>query len=205
MKTVRQDAWTPEDDGVLVEVILRHIRTSSTQLAAFEEAGQTLGRTRAACGFRWNAVLRKEYAAQLEIAKAERRANRETVVQSEGVQERQVAPVELGTIGEREVESDSVDLTWCRVIKFLKARRDDDEKLRKRVKQVDTLQRENRALQEENLRLHSELSVIRGDYLALVKIMERARKEVMPSSEPIPERPTQLFKMDENGNLERME
>ncbi|KEO82509.1 hypothetical protein [Tumebacillus flagellatus] len=203
MKTVRQDAWTPEDDSVLVEIILRHIRTSSTQLAAFEEGSQKLGRTRAACGFRWNAVLRKEYAAQLEIAKAERRANREVTVEagSIGEQSTPTAPT-ARAVSE---EPDAVDFTWCRALKFLKARRDEDCSLRKQARLAETLQQEVRALQEENLRLQSELSVIRGDYLALVKIMERARRQVVPSAAPPEERPTHLFKMEENGNLERME
>jgi prespore-specific regulator len=202
MKTVRQDAWTPEDDGVLVEVILRHIRTSSTQLAAFEEASVKLGRTRAACGFRWNAVLRKEYGTQLEIAKAERRANRD-------VQPRPDLSAEIGMLADTPAanltEQDATDLTWCRVLKFLKSRREEDEALRKQAKHVERLKRENRTLQEENLRLESELSVIRGDYLALVQIMERARKQVLQPGPPPEERPTQTFKMDENGNLERLE
>ncbi|PWK06960.1 RsfA family transcriptional regulator [Tumebacillus permanentifrigoris] len=195
MKTVRQDAWTLEDDHVLVEVILRHIRTSSTQLAAFEEAGTKLGRTRAACGFRWNAVLRKDYIAQLEIAKAERRAKREEQPQRE-------FSVEFGALGD--TQEDPTDLTWGRVLTFLKSRRDEEATLRKQAKHVERLQRENRNLQAENLRLESELSVIRGDYLALVQIMERARKQMLQPEPSREERPTQTFKMDENGNLERL-
>ncbi|MEW9034130.1 MAG: RsfA family transcriptional regulator, partial [Planifilum fimeticola] len=34
MAVKRQDAWTPDDDLVLAEVTLRHIREGSTQLAA---------------------------------------------------------------------------------------------------------------------------------------------------------------------------
>ena len=36
---VRQDAWSHEDDLLLAETVLRHIREGSTQLLAFDEVG----------------------------------------------------------------------------------------------------------------------------------------------------------------------
>lgn len=36
MTAIRQDAWSVEDDLILAEVTLRHIREGGTQLAAFE-------------------------------------------------------------------------------------------------------------------------------------------------------------------------
>lgn len=72
--SVRSDAWTPEDDERLAQLVLRHIRTGSTQLRAFEEAAEALGRTPAACGYRWNGVIRKRYRDEIEAAKTERKA-----------------------------------------------------------------------------------------------------------------------------------
>ena len=72
MTAVRQDAWSAEDDLILAEVTLRHIREGSTQLTAFEEVGEKIGRTAAACGFRWNSCVRKRYEAAIGIAKAQR-------------------------------------------------------------------------------------------------------------------------------------
>lgn len=69
----RSDAWTPEDDKRLADLVLNHIRTGSTQLKAFEEAANLLGRTAAACGYRWNGVVRREYRDQIEKAKAARK------------------------------------------------------------------------------------------------------------------------------------
>lgn len=60
MEAARQDAWNEDEDLILAEVVLRHIREGSTQLAAFEEVGEKLKRTAAACGFRWNAAIRKK-------------------------------------------------------------------------------------------------------------------------------------------------
>lgn len=42
---VRSDSWSHEDDLLLAETVLRHIREGSTQLEAFEEAGDRFGRT----------------------------------------------------------------------------------------------------------------------------------------------------------------
>ena len=66
---VRQDAWTDEDDLLLAETVLRHVREGSTQLNAFEEVGDQLNRTSVACGFRWNAVVRYSYEQALQLAK----------------------------------------------------------------------------------------------------------------------------------------
>ena len=77
MTAIRQDAWTADDDLLLAEM-LRHIREGSTQLAAFEEVGQRLGRTSAACGFRWNSAIRKKYEAAIQIAKAQRQQLKKT-------------------------------------------------------------------------------------------------------------------------------
>ncbi len=69
MAKVRQDAWSHEDDLLLAETVLRHIREGSTQLKAFDEVGDKLNRTSAACGFRWNAEVRQSYEQAVQIAK----------------------------------------------------------------------------------------------------------------------------------------
>ena len=40
MATTRQDAWTDDEDLLLAEVVLRHIREGGTQLSAFKEVGK---------------------------------------------------------------------------------------------------------------------------------------------------------------------
>jgi len=69
----RQDAWSEENDLLLAENVLRHVREGSTQLNAFEEVGDKLNRTSAACGFRWNAVVRHDYEKALQLAKKQRK------------------------------------------------------------------------------------------------------------------------------------
>lgn len=73
MNTTRQDAWTKEEDVLLAETVLHYIREGKTQLEAFKKVGKKVTRTPAACGFRWNASIRKQYAEAIQLAKDERK------------------------------------------------------------------------------------------------------------------------------------
>ncbi len=64
--------WTEKEDQILAETVLRHIREGSTQLEAFDEVARKLGRTPGACGFRWNAVVRKKEEENFLKAKKQR-------------------------------------------------------------------------------------------------------------------------------------
>ncbi|KYC62169.1 MULTISPECIES: RsfA family transcriptional regulator [Heyndrickxia] len=80
----RQDAWSEEDDLLLAETVLRHVREGSTQLNAFEEVGDKLNRTSAACGFRWNAVVRRNYEQALQLAKKQRKQRQRLLGKDQG-------------------------------------------------------------------------------------------------------------------------
>lgn len=73
MNTTRQDAWTKDEDVLLAETVLRYIREGKTQLEAFKEVAKKLSRTSAACGFRWNATIRKQYQSAIQFAKEARK------------------------------------------------------------------------------------------------------------------------------------
>ncbi|MBM7660706.1 prespore-specific regulator [Bacillus mesophilus] len=79
---VRSDAWTHEDDLLLAETVLRYIREGGTQLQAFEEVGDKLNRTSAACGFRWNAEVRRQYDQAISIAKKQRKERKRALANS---------------------------------------------------------------------------------------------------------------------------
>ncbi|MBP2077536.1 RsfA family transcriptional regulator [Oceanobacillus polygoni] len=74
MNDTRQDAWTKDEDIILAETVLRFIREGRTQLEAFKEVASQLSRTSAACGFRWNATIRKQYQNAIQLAKEERKS-----------------------------------------------------------------------------------------------------------------------------------
>lgn len=73
MNKPRQDAWTKDEDAILAEIVLSHIRQGKTQLEAFQQAAKKLLRTPAACGFRWNATIRQKHLEQIEEAKNSRK------------------------------------------------------------------------------------------------------------------------------------
>lgn len=70
--TERQDAWTQDHDDILAKKVLEHISNGSSQMKAFQEVGERLNRTPAACGFRWNSILRKNYKREIAKAKQDR-------------------------------------------------------------------------------------------------------------------------------------
>lgn len=87
MDKKRQDAWTSNEDVMLAEIVLRHIRQGKTQLEAFKEASVKLSRTAAACGYRWNATLRKRYTEGIEVAKRSKLPNDQSVSTLNGTAE----------------------------------------------------------------------------------------------------------------------
>lgn len=213
MVASRQDAWTEDDDLVLAEVTLRHIREGGTQLAAFEEVGQRLGRTAAACGFRWNSCVRKRYDAAISIAKSQRQqlkkmgriqapaAATETEAVwlprrkgTSAVQETQASGLEI--VNEEQIEA---------VIRMLVNQKELARRVRQLEQELEGKESELKELKEAYERVKKELEQVQGvndDYRALVQIMDRARKLAFLQEE---ETAKAIFKMDENGNLERVE
>jgi len=216
MSAVRQDAWSPEDDLILAEVTLRHIREGSTQLLAFEEVGERIGRTAAACGFRWNSTVRKKYEAAIQIAKAQRqkRNSRKTSAATEdeaavatvaGVETAQASKLDGGT--EESISFDGI-------IRYLRQWKGTQSELTRQVRMLEKELREKEEeiakLREENERLSNEVNnvqtdyrAVNDDYKALIQIMDRARKMAFLIEDE--EEPKSRFKMDANGNLERIE
>jgi prespore-specific regulator len=213
MSAVRQDAWTPDDDLILAEVTLRHIREGSTQLAAFEEVGERIGRTAAACGFRWNSCVRKKYEAAIQIAKEQRqkrnqlkrRAAPETAAISFNSEELQ---------GRQEMISED-SLSIDTVIRFLRQLKGNYQEMHKQIKnlqrelkereeKVEQLLQENENLKKEVNEVQTDYRVVNDDYKALIQIMDRARKLALLVEEENDELKPK-FKMDANGNLERVE
>lgn len=232
---VRQDAWTDENDLLLAETVLRHVREGSTQLNAFEEVGDKLNRTSAACGFRWNAVVRHRYEKALQLAKKQRKQRQRMLGKEQGGKKKllysppvpsldeityipQTAEAETSIPVESEVVTPTLTNTTVTtspremnlemVISYL-------QNLGSSNLQVDILRSENERLKRENAemrktnqelekkigQLEQNTITIQEDYETLMKIMNRARKLVLFEEE---ERPASTFKMDRNGNLEKV-
>ncbi|ABO66350.1 MULTISPECIES: RsfA family transcriptional regulator [Geobacillus] len=178
MTGVRQDAWTKEEDELLANVVLEYIRTGGTQLEAFAEVGRRLSRTAAACGFRWNSYVRKQYKEEIEQAKQERKTRKkETASEKDGRGQPEM---------EAAVES---KLSWAEVLAFLQAEGQKAREIRRTADEnralkndMEQLQQMVTKLQMEKEALQKQLAAVQEEYKTLLTIMERARK-MMTGSE----------------------
>ncbi|RNB80897.1 RsfA family transcriptional regulator [Brevibacillus panacihumi] len=212
MVASRQDAWTEDDDLVLAEVTLRHIREGGTQLAAFEEVGQRLGRTAAACGFRWNSCVRKRYDAAISIAKSQRQQLKKLGrIAAPEIEEVQAVSVPLKppltqTVGAVSAASDEEQQIES-VIRMLVNQKDLLRRVKHLEQELEGKELKIKELTESLERAKKELEQVQDvgeDYRALVQIMDRARKlAILQEEDRSASKP--IFKMDENGNLERVE
>lgn len=223
MTAARQDAWTPDDDLLLAEVTLRHIREGSTQLAAFEEVGERLGRTAAACGFRWNSFVRKKYEAAIQIAKAQRKQRKQSQrirpavpvsasYEESAMSSSTASPVMSGTPTPQTYSSLlEDDVSYDAIIRFIKNQKDLNKRVKHLEKELEEKETELQKLREENENMNKQLNhvqtdyqVVNEDYRTLIQIMDRARKmALLTDNEDLDLKPR--FKMDANGNLERVD
>ncbi|MBS4172409.1 RsfA family transcriptional regulator [Bacillus sp. FJAT-49736] len=175
MSSTRQDAWSHDEDLLLAEVVLRHIREGSTQLQAFEEVGKQMNRTAAACGFRWNSYVRKQYKSGIELAKKQRkeRKNKQT---DHSEQPAQVPQVEVNDTQENFAPKISLQ----DVIEYLKEIQLSHEQVQKdRValfKETDELRQKLHQLQQVYDEQKKEYNELENEYASMLAIMEKARK-----------------------------
>lgn len=219
MTKKRQDAWTEEEDLLLAETVLRHVREGSTQLNAFEEVGDKLNRTSAACGFRWNAVVRQQYEESLQMAKKFRKQRQRALGNKHALRKRPLytppvpsleelgmEPLEVQTNEYEHVETSH--LTLDHVIAFLHSLKQsyigqetalvENKQLKLELEQ---LQQQYKQLEQQFTKLQKENEELRGDYETMARIINRARQiEISEDEFKAP-----IFKMDRNGNLEKIE
>ncbi|HWL22851.1 MAG TPA: RsfA family transcriptional regulator [Ureibacillus sp.] len=206
MVKIRQDAWLKENDELLAEAVLRHVKEGSTQLNAFEEAGDALNRTAAACGFRWNAVVRRLYEKELAEAKKERK-ERMRVLGVNGRRRSQgvylLPSTTQTTSSNEEVKSIplsalNLDIVIAYLLRLQHNGGSDNEATKWRqvanaaTEKIKELERKISSLESEN-------RAIREDYEQFVQIMNRARRLV--TLEEDEQRIAPVFKMEKNGNL----
>ncbi|MBN2908949.1 hypothetical protein JQC72_05350 [Polycladomyces sp. WAk] len=154
--------WTEEEDRLLVDTVLRCIREGGSQLDAFAEVGEKVGRTPGACGFRWNAVLRRKEAAAFQEAKRQRVAKQ--------LKKRQSAE----------------QFHFRDILSFLQKHGEEWERTRKRIEELENKKKEQ---EQELARLMAEREqltqpVFSGDsmsrllkqYQQLLKVMQVLRK-----------------------------
>lgn len=217
MVKVRQDAWSHEDDLLLAETVLRHIREGSTQLNAFEEVGDRLNRTSAACGFRWNAEVRNKYDNAIDLAKRQRKEKKRAMsknIRSIQTANTAVAEVSHPTDQQQKPEENQVlskqeqSINLDTVIQYLKTVKKEFQASNQSKTSLETLENENKSLQSkvEDLQkklvdTEQQLLSMKEDYQTFIQIMDRARKmTVLEDNHTF----APSFRMDKNGNLEQL-
>ncbi len=206
MSSNRQDAWSQDEDVLLAEVVLRHIREGGTQLQAFEEVGRKLSRTSAACGFRWNSFVRKQYKSGIELAKKQRKQIKKHFSNSKNTYNVEKKEEHPEVIQKKEASSHEA-FSMGSMIQFL-------QKAEEAVQREEKVKNENIQLQEENLLLKEKLNQIESeikdykskfnlleeDHKSLLFIFEKARKMALLQGNEDKVK----FQMDKNGNLQRL-
>ncbi|PWK13784.1 RsfA family transcriptional regulator [Tumebacillus permanentifrigoris] len=191
--TTRSDAWTADDDRKLAEIVLRHIREGSTQLNAFVESANLLGRTPAACGYRWNGVVRKHYEDGIKEAKS---AKKERLSIRQQAKQRRVYGPDL--------DDTSID----GIIRALKNHEREYFNLQEKSRLLEQkvieleIQLHQLAYENNNLRTQNGQSPLTEDSKTLLEIMDRARRilelEQQGNGQP-------RFHLAEDGDLEALE
>ena len=204
---IRQDAWSHEDDLLLAETVLRHIREGSTQLKAFDEVGDQLNRTSAACGFRWNAEIRNKYIEAIELAKKQRKEQKRKLasIQTKKHSRTTVSSAQENKVSTSQAENrvdDLADINLEQIITYLKNLKVHD------MHHLETLKRENTALksktyelEEQLLETQSKLKAVQSDYQYFLHVMEKARQLTTVQSQQEPT--TQMF-YEQSPNMEEI-
>ncbi|WP_071459342.1 RsfA family transcriptional regulator [Bacillus massilinigeriensis] len=177
MTLTRQDAWTQDEDLLLAETVLRHIRNGGTQLKAFEEVGKQLSRTAAACGFRWNSSVRKQFHSGIELAKRQRKEIKKPEKKTESARN-----VDISNQQPAVCKMENKRLSLEDVKNFLdglfelaeKESLIETEKIKEYEMRIKELERQIYYLSAENEKLENKLDTVEKDHRAIMEIMERA-------------------------------
>lgn len=168
MTKTRQDAWTGEEDELLANVVLSNIRTGGTQLKAFEEVGKQLSRTASACGFRWNACVRRQYKEEILQAKTQRKELAPTQAENNTKTIGQIVSKEQSPykdIIELQILLNNIELLYKKAFEEVEPHN-----------QVDNLKKQFLFLKEENQKLSAEKDKIEKEYNKLKEIIESSTR-----------------------------
>ncbi|MGN4817021.1 RsfA family transcriptional regulator [Bacillus cereus group sp. MYBK163-2] len=145
----RHDSWTSDNDLLLARIILKNIRSGRTQLAAFKEVAKKLNRTPAACGFRWNSYVRKQYEEEVQQAKRNRKI------------EDNISP------SQEKKETNSLSITLDDIIIFLQNYNE--------LNELTNLKNQIKYLEAENHSLSQRITMYEEEYRKLLNHIDKTR------------------------------
>lgn len=149
----RQDSWTNDNDLLLASTVLQYIRNGGTQLAAFKEVAKLLNRTPAACGFRWNSYVRKQYQEEIQQAKQNRKMGNNI------------------PLSPSEKEKNSLSITLDDIILFLQNY--------KKTNEFTNLQNQIENLETENESLLKRVTMYEEEYRMLLNHIDKTRNLIV--------------------------
>lgn len=145
----RHDSWTSDNDLLLARIILKNIRSGRTQLAAFKEVAKQLNRTPAACGFRWNSYVRKQYEEEVQQVKRNRKL------------EDNISP------SQEQKETNSLSITLDDIIIFLQNYNE--------LNELTNLKNQIKYLEAENHSLSQRITMYEEEYRKLLNHIDKTR------------------------------
>lgn len=158
--------WHPEEDQLLKETVLKTIQNGGTQLKAFAEVGKKLNRTPGACGFRWNAVLRKNDPVSYQEAKRKRVYNH--------LEKRK--ELQIDTFEQVIQILQKVDQEWKQLNREVNRI---SQSVSQKKKEYQELQRENQSLRQAQLSLHAYRREVKERYQELLQMFTSLREQMV--------------------------
>ncbi|HDR6272071.1 TPA: RsfA family transcriptional regulator [Bacillus cereus] len=149
----RHDSWTSDNDLLLARIVLQNIRSGGTQLAAFKKVAKQLARTPAACGFRWNSYVRKQYEKEIQQAKQNRKIGNNI------------------SLSQIKKETNSLSLTLEDIVMLLQNYKEANE--------LTNFKNQIKYLEAENQSLSQRVTMYEEEYRILLNYIDKARNLIL--------------------------
>ncbi|MCA1064578.1 hypothetical protein QTG56_23510 (plasmid) [Rossellomorea sp. AcN35-11] len=170
MATKRNDSWDGQKDKLLLETVLEHIMTGSTQLKAFEVAAKRIGKTAGACGFRWNNHLRKENKKLIELAKKDGEKAKGKISKEIEATKGDEQPVSKETSAATIIPTNEKNQPTSKKLSFVVNIKSRTEQI---LELVESLESELDAEKSSNTELEEKYDQLKKDYDEVVSFMSK--------------------------------
>lgn len=180
-RKLRIDGWKKEEDQMLGKIMVESFSKGLKQSAAIRIAEQFTGRTFQACMTRWKTHVKKDY---------------EHLISEAPVHTGQENKIDLTSKNYQEKSGGVID-SMHTILEYVQS----TENL---FKQLEELTNQNEQLQKQLDTANNKVDELQQDYEAVLKVIELARKSVVRQDEMLESSRKTQFKMDRNGNLERV-
>lgn len=205
MKKDERFTWTKDDDLLLVETVLRHVRSGGAAIDGCREFAEKTGDGRSvdAVKFRFHTQLKKQHQTAYNIAKEQgkqiKAEKRKYVTQSERFEE--ILDKHIGKDDDEEIEIDDVYILLKRYMKQEPKKNDEVEYLRKENERLNELAQ---SLQDSNKKISEAFDEIEHDYKEIKQAIAVLKTAGLHIDLPAPTS-TKKYKVDANGLVSLVE